>query len=435
MRWWRRRWAASRMARPRADGGAKSLRSADLLYWVYCIGLRAGILRLLIARGPAVQSRGCTPPRSESAMSWTLSQRAQKLTSSAIREILKVTERPEVISFAGGLPSPDTFPVERLRAKATEVLTNDPSPALQYGPTEGYLKLREWIATRYSTPSARIDPQNVLVTTGSQQALDLLGKTLIDSGSRVLVETPTYLGALQAFSLFEPQFVSVTSDEEGLVPAALTPKLTRGRALPVRAAELPESHRPAHAARAPPGAGEDREAGGPAPAGRRSVRRAVVFRRCVADAAVDAARPGRAHGIVLEGARAGTARRLPDRAAGRASQAGAGEAGRGSAYAELHAAHRLRGREGRLPRHAHPDDPRALRRALQSDARRAEGALSCGRDLERAARRHVHLGAAAAGRRQLQAARPGDRAERRVRAGRRRSSRTSRSSTRCACRS
>ena len=150
-------------------------------------------------------------------MSWTLSQRAQKLTSSAIREILKVTERPEVISFAGGLPSPDTFPVERLRAKAAEVLTNDPSPALQYGPTEGYLKLREWIAERYSTPSARIDPQNVLVTTGSQQALDLLGKTLIDSGSKVLVETPTYLGALQAFSLFEPNYVSVTSDEDGIV--------------------------------------------------------------------------------------------------------------------------------------------------------------------------------------------------------------------------
>ena len=161
-------------------------------------------------------------------MSWTLSQRAQKLTSSAIREILKVTERPEVISFAGGLPSPDTFPVERLRAKAAEVLTNDPSPALQYGPTEGYLKLREWIAERYSTPSARIDPQNVLVTTGSQQALDLLGKTLIDAGSKVLVETPTYLGALQAFSLFEPNYVSVTSDEEGLVPSALTAKVTDG---------------------------------------------------------------------------------------------------------------------------------------------------------------------------------------------------------------
>jgi 2-aminoadipate transaminase len=90
------------------------------------------------------------------------------------------------------------------------------------------LKLREWIAERYSTPAVRVDPQNVLVTTGSQQGLDLLGKTLIDSGSKVLVETPTYLGALQAFSLFEPNFVSVTSDEDGLVPAALTSRMTDG---------------------------------------------------------------------------------------------------------------------------------------------------------------------------------------------------------------
>jgi 2-aminoadipate transaminase len=161
-------------------------------------------------------------------MTWTLSQRSQKLTSSAIREILKVTERPEVISFAGGLPSPETFPVERLRTHAAAVLTNAPSPALQYGPTEGYLQLREWIAARHSTPAARIDPADVLVTTGSQQALDLLGKTLIDAGSRVLVETPTYLGALQAFSLFEPQFLSVPSDDDGPLTSALTPKFLEG---------------------------------------------------------------------------------------------------------------------------------------------------------------------------------------------------------------
>jgi 2-aminoadipate transaminase len=156
-------------------------------------------------------------------MSWTFSQRAQKLTSSAIREILKVTERPEVISFAGGLPSPATFPVERLRAACTDVLTQAPSPALQYGPTEGYLPLREWIASRY-----QVSVTNVLVTTGSQQGLDLLGKVLIDPGSRVLVETPTYLGALQAFSLSEPQFVSVASDDDGLIPDVLTPELTDG---------------------------------------------------------------------------------------------------------------------------------------------------------------------------------------------------------------
>jgi 2-aminoadipate transaminase len=161
-------------------------------------------------------------------MTWTLSQRAQKLTSSVIREILKVTERPEVISFAGGLPSPETFPVERLRASAHAVLSTAPAAALQYGPTEGYMPLREWIAQRHSTPGCRIDPANVLVTTGSQQALDLLGKALIDTGSRVLVETPTYLGALQAFSLFEPQFISVPSDEQGPVTSALTPAFLDG---------------------------------------------------------------------------------------------------------------------------------------------------------------------------------------------------------------
>jgi 2-aminoadipate transaminase len=156
-------------------------------------------------------------------MSWMFSQRAQKLTSSAIREILKVTERPEVISFAGGLPSPATFPVERLRAACADVLTHAPSPALQYGPTEGYLPLREWIAKRYDVGVA-----NVLVTTGSQQGLDLLGKVLIDADSPVLVETPTYLGALQAFSLSEPRFVSVPSDDDGLIPDELTSTLTNG---------------------------------------------------------------------------------------------------------------------------------------------------------------------------------------------------------------
>lgn len=151
---------------------------------------------------------------------WTLSQRAQKLTSSAIREILKVTERPEVISFAGGLPSPATFPVERMQRACHDILSTAPNPALQYGPTEGYMPLREWIGARHD-----VSPERVLVTTGSQQALDLLGKVLIDPGSRVLVETPTYLGALQAFSLSEPAFVSVPSDDAGPQPEAMTDAL------------------------------------------------------------------------------------------------------------------------------------------------------------------------------------------------------------------
>lgn len=159
-------------------------------------------------------------------MPWTLSQRAQKLTSSAIREILKVTERPEVISFAGGLPSPATFPVAPLQQACNDVLQTDPTAALQYGPTEGYLPLREWIARHHSQRSGvQITVDQVLVTTGSQQGLDLLSKVLIDAGSKVLVETPTYLGALQAFSLAEPEYHSLQSDDAGLVPDALTPQV------------------------------------------------------------------------------------------------------------------------------------------------------------------------------------------------------------------
>ena len=114
---------------------------------------------------------------------YTLSRRAQALTSSAIREILKVTERPEVISFAGGLPSPATFPVERMREATEKVLRDAPQAALQYGPTEGFTPLREWIAARLSHGGAVVPASRVLITTGSQQGLDLLGKVLIDEGS------------------------------------------------------------------------------------------------------------------------------------------------------------------------------------------------------------------------------------------------------------
>ena len=150
-----------------------------------------------------------------------ISARAQRITSSAIREILKVTELPEVISFAGGLPSPQTFPVERIRAACTEILAREPHAALQYGPTEGYLPLREWIARRCSRDGAAVSPGQVLITTGSQQALDLIAKTLVERDRNLLVETPTYLGALQAFSLFEPNFVSVPCDESGPIPDEL----------------------------------------------------------------------------------------------------------------------------------------------------------------------------------------------------------------------
>src|ERR1700692_3033028 len=107
---------------------------------------------------------------------WQLSERARKLTSSAIREILKVTERPEVISFAGGLPSPAPFPAEGRREASARTLRDAPAAALQYSATEGYLPLREWVAERYSVNGAHIRASQVLITTGSPQALDLLGQ-------------------------------------------------------------------------------------------------------------------------------------------------------------------------------------------------------------------------------------------------------------------
>ncbi|NML59698.1 PLP-dependent aminotransferase family protein [Massilia sp. RP-1-19] len=152
---------------------------------------------------------------------WRFSERASQLQSSFIREILKITQRPEIISFAGGLPSPATFPVEHMKAAFDKVLSTDGKVALQYGPTDGYAPLREWIANSLSTDSCKIAPEQVLMTSGSQQALDLLGKVLIDEGSRVLVETPSYLGALQAFSVYRPEFKSVATDDHGLVPSSI----------------------------------------------------------------------------------------------------------------------------------------------------------------------------------------------------------------------
>jgi len=145
---------------------------------------------------------------------WTLARRAERMNPSVIREILKVTERPGIISFAGGLPSPKTFPVTEFAAACEKVLRNDGQAALQYAASEGYAPLRQAVADMLPW---NVDPAQVLITTGSQQGLDLVAKVLVDTGSRVLVETPTYLGALQAFAPMEPSIVGVASDDEGLV--------------------------------------------------------------------------------------------------------------------------------------------------------------------------------------------------------------------------
>ncbi|TDR32170.1 PLP-dependent aminotransferase family protein [Hydromonas duriensis] len=150
------------------------------------------------------------------------STRAHQLKSSAIREILKVTANPDVISFAGGLPAPESFPVAQMKAAFDAVLSKEPQAALQYSTTDGYAPLREWVAKRMSSGGANIVPEQVIIVSGSQQALDLIAKVFIDTGDKVLVETPTYLGALQAFSMFQPNYVSIDSDENGLNADAIT---------------------------------------------------------------------------------------------------------------------------------------------------------------------------------------------------------------------
>ena len=161
---------------------------------------------------------------------WTsrYAQRTKGIKSSAIRELLKFTQRPEVISFAGGLPAPDVFPAERFQQACQKVLEQKPHLALQYGATEGYEPLREMVARHIARYGIKAKSENVLITSGSQQALDLIGKLLINPGDRVLVEAPTYLGALQAFNVYGADYVSVPSDDDGLRSELLEGSLRSG---------------------------------------------------------------------------------------------------------------------------------------------------------------------------------------------------------------
>lgn len=134
---------------------------------------------------------------------------------SYVREILKVTERPEVISFAGGLPNPTLFPIEQIMNASSKVLHNDGEKVLQYSTTEGYLPLREYIAKRYYNDTC-VKADNILITNGSQQAIDLISKAFLDKGDTVLIEKPGYLGAIQVFSMFEAKITTVKLNDDGV---------------------------------------------------------------------------------------------------------------------------------------------------------------------------------------------------------------------------
>ncbi|HET7144148.1 MAG TPA: PLP-dependent aminotransferase family protein [Anaerolineales bacterium] len=154
--------------------------------------------------------------------------RMQKMGSSVIRELLKLTEQPDIISFAGGLPAPEVFPVKEFQEACNQVLTDHGAQALQYSTTEGYLPLRELIMRHNARFNVKVTTENIMITSGSQQALDFIGRLFINRGDYVVVESPTYLGALQAWNAYGAQYISVESDENGMLVDKLEEALRIG---------------------------------------------------------------------------------------------------------------------------------------------------------------------------------------------------------------
>lgn len=154
--------------------------------------------------------------------------RTKQMGSSVIRELLKLTEQPDIISFAGGLPAPEVFPLEQFREACNRVLDQFGPQALQYSTTEGYRPLREMIARHTRRYAVEVTPENILITSGSQQALDLIGRLFINRGDYIVVESPTYLGAIQAWNAYGAQYVTVPTDEHGMIVDELEKALRVG---------------------------------------------------------------------------------------------------------------------------------------------------------------------------------------------------------------
>jgi 2-aminoadipate transaminase len=154
--------------------------------------------------------------------------RMQKMGSSVIRELLKLTEQPDIISFAGGLPAPEVFPVKEFHEACNYVLENFGPQALQYSTTEGYTPLREMIARHTARYGIQVTADNIMITSGSQQALDFIGRLFLNRGDYIVVESPTYLGALQAWNAYGAQYIAVRSDEHGMIVDELETALRIG---------------------------------------------------------------------------------------------------------------------------------------------------------------------------------------------------------------
>ncbi len=178
-------------------------------------------------------------------MTWEsrFAARTAHMRRSTIREILKLTGQPDVISFAGGLPAPEFFPVERVRGAVDVILAERGQSALQYSTSEGLPELRAFIADRMSDETLSIQPENILITTGSQQALDLLGRVLIDDGDTIIVENPTYLGALMAWRPYAVNYLPLDVDFVGSAPGAASRPVKTAAQAGVHRAQFPESRR------------------------------------------------------------------------------------------------------------------------------------------------------------------------------------------------
>lgn len=143
--------------------------------------------------------------------------RMENIKSSAIRELLKLTEQPDIISFAGGLPAPELFPIKQLEEVCIRVLEEEGRAALQYSATDGYLPLRQRIANQMKNIDIDCKPENILITSGAQQGLEFTGKIFVDEGDIIICESPSYLGAINAFNAYQPKFVEIPMDEEGMI--------------------------------------------------------------------------------------------------------------------------------------------------------------------------------------------------------------------------
>jgi len=176
-----------------------------------------------------ILQEGTQNPLKGKGMSTRFARRMDTVRTSTIREILKVTEQPEIISFAGGLPAPELFPVDDILCAAGRVLTEGGAGALQYSPTEGFPPLREAFAAESRKRGIDCSAEDILITTGSQQPLDLMGKIFLDAGDCGLTESPTYMAAIQAFQTYGCRFAAAPTDGEGLIPEALPALIERER--------------------------------------------------------------------------------------------------------------------------------------------------------------------------------------------------------------